>query len=101
MKILYPHVSYRIGSDEDTEGDDAEYSNEDPSDTAVSHDYYHYNDDMREPQAQQRGADSGVDEEGEGEQVVVVEINGGGEETKEEEAESKVDGEGGYEFWIF
>ena len=36
----------RIGSDEDDEGDDAEYSNEDPSDTAVSHDYRQYSDDM-------------------------------------------------------
>ena len=37
---------FRIGSDEDDEGDDAEYSNEDPSDTAVSHDYRQYSDDM-------------------------------------------------------
>ena len=39
-------VFVRIGSDEDDEGDDAEYSNEDPSDTAVSHDYCQYTDDM-------------------------------------------------------
>ena len=46
----------RIGSDEDDEGEDETYSYEDPSDTAVSHDFGTYShDDMAREYTEEGG----------------------------------------------